>query len=58
MEIKEVMYYLFKDGKCDGHQVGFLYSDEKKFQEKFDRLQKDYPESKGYRLALNYKRTL
>lgn len=56
MLLKEVMFYIFKDGKSEG-EVGFLY-DDSNYDDKFYELMKRYPESKGYKLCEKYRRTL
>lgn len=61
--VKEIMFYVFKDGKALDRQVGFLYNTgdmnyKNNKQEKLDRLMAEYPESEGYKLCVNYERTL
>lgn len=57
-DIKEIMFYVFKDGKALDRQVGFLYNTGDMKRKKLDRLMADYPESEGYKLCVNYERTL
>ena len=58
--IREVMYYVFKDGQGTGREVGFLYNGLDKIanKEKLRRLLSDYSVVDGYTLVEEYDREM
>ena len=58
MIIRQRMYKILKDGKYDGHNVGFLYIEGKNFDDKDLRLKEDDPEEEGYKLIFESDRVM